>query len=351
LLTPPSHALLTHLETLTDDVGIVQHAVFDVPNRSTGYCTDDVARAFMVALAAAELDNERDRALRLAGIYLAYLFDAQLPDGRFHNFMGYDRRWLDPAGCDDAFGRALWALGYGLKFAPRDSWRALCATMLARALPHLLELDGLRPRAYAIVGLAHAAEADGVVDSAIREAVAGPAADLVRAYEKNATPGWAWFEDILTYDNARLPEALLWAGRLLGDERLVALGLETLAFYETVVIENGIFVPIGSDGWYPRGGTRARYAQQPLEAAALVDAALVAFNVTGDLRFSALARIGCEWFYGRNTDGALMVSGGGCRDGIDARGVNQNMGAESTLAYLWSALALTSEANNAPAAK
>jgi hypothetical protein len=223
--------------------------------------------------------------------------------------------------------------------------------MLARALPHLLELVDLRPRAYAIIGLAYAAESDGGIDFAIREALAGPVADLARAFERHAGPGWRWFEDILTYDSARLPEALLRAGSLLGDERIVALGLETLEFYESVVVENGIFVPIGSDGWYPRGGRRARYAQQPLEAAALVDAALVAYNVTGDLRFSALARIGCEWFFGRNTDGALMVSGGGCRDGIDAHGVNQNMGAESTLAYLSSALALTSEANNGPTAK
>lgn len=341
------HPSLKHLKALTDEVGVIQHAIYNVPNRSTGYCTDDVARGFIVALGAAELEGQREQALRLAGIYLAFLHDAQLPDGRFHNFMGYDRVWLDGVGGHDAYARAVWALGYGVGHAPRESWRALCATMLARALPHLLTLGGLRPRAYAILGLCHACEADPAGDSAIRKAVAGLTVDLLRSFEQNAAPGWTWFEESMTYDNARLPEALLRAGRLLGNERLFALGAETLAFYESVVIEDGVFVPIGSDGWYPRGGSRARYAQQPLEAAALVDAALVAYNATGDLRFSRLAQTAFEWFFGRNSDGALMVSGGGCRDGIDAHGVNQNMGAESTLSYLAGAIALGAEAKNA----
>lgn len=328
---------LDHLATLTDDVGVIQHATRDVPNRSTGYCTDDVARAFMVALAA----GEGERAERLAGIYLAFLHDAQLPDGRYHNFMGYDRNWQEVAGGADPYARALWATGYGIRFAPRESWRRVCATLLERSLAHLGSLEALRPRAYAIIGLAHAYEAARRPNSELRGTIANLAAGFTAAFDAHQAEGWSWFEETMTYDNARLPEALLRAGHVLGDAGLIELGARTLAYYETVVIEDGTFVPVGNEGWYTRGGKRARYAQQPLEAAALIDAALAAHAALGDPRYEALARLGLEWFFGRNTAGATMVNErGGCRDGIDAHGVNENMGAESTLAYLAGALAL-----------
>jgi hypothetical protein len=328
---------LDHLAALTDDVGIIQHAIHDVPNRSSGYCTDDVARGFIVAL-----DAPGEAAERLAGIYLAFLHDAQSPEGWFHNFMGYDRNWQDRAGGPDSYGRALWAAGYGARFAHRESWRRVCWTLFERSLAHLDSVRALRPRAYAIQGLAHAYEATGRQNDAIRGQIAHQAAALVNAFEEQQTEGWSWFEQTMTYDNARLPEALFRAGGALGDGRLVELGSLTLTYYETVTIEDGIFVPIGNDGWYAHGGKRARYAQQPLEASALVDAAIVARDVLGDPRYEALARIGLDWFLGGNSAGTAMVSDrGGCRDGIDAHGVNQNMGAESTLAYLASAIALS----------
>jgi hypothetical protein len=147
----------------------------------------------------------------------------------------------------------------------------------------------------------------------------------------------------MTYDNARLCEALVRAGSWLGDDALLAAGLEMFAFLASIVVEDGTFVPIGNDGWYPRGGVRARYGQQPLEAASFVDAALAVYAVTGDERDRALADIGAAWFFGRNLHGASLVSDGGCRDGLDVHGVSQNMGAESTLAYLMSAIALADE--------
>jgi hypothetical protein len=164
--------------------------------------------------------------------------------------------------------------------------------------------------------------------------------DLVARHAACSGPAWDWFENELTYDNARLPEALLRIGTVLDDSRYVDLGVRTLAFYESVVIEDGVFVPIGSNGWYVRGGERARYAQQPLEAAAFVDAALAAEAATGSTRYRDLAETGFAWFDGRNTRGAVLASGGGCHDGLETFGVNANMGAESTLAYLASAYAL-----------
>ncbi|GAC1313141.1 MAG: glycosyl transferase [Vulcanimicrobiaceae bacterium] len=334
---PPS---LDHLRALSDDVGIAQHAIHDIPNRQEGYCTDDVARAFMVALAAAAHDRHRDEAMALARVYFAFMLDAQMPDGRYHNFMSYARTWLDDVGTPDSNGRAIWAMGFGARFAPRDAWRSICAERLDRALPHVFELGFIRSRAYAALGLAHAYEASGRRHRGFEAALRHIGADLTARHRATADTGWRWFENELTYDNARLPEALLRIGTVLEEPTFVALGIETLDFYESVAVEDGAFVPIGNAGWYVRGGRRARYGQQPLEAAALVDAAIAAEAATGEKRYRRLAECGLEWFYGRNSREAVLASNGACCDGLEEIGINRNMGAESTLAYLSSALAL-----------
>jgi hypothetical protein len=334
------YPVLDHLVTLTDDVGVVQHAIHDIPNRSTGYCTDDVSRALMVALAAAANRELHDVAMKLAEIYLAYLYDAQLADGRFHNFMGYDRRWLDIVGTQDSFGRALWSVGFGMRYAPRDSWRRVCSLVFERAFQVVSTLEYDHSRAYAIIGMSHAYEARRRDDATLAHAILCEAEALAESYMKHSAPDWDWFEPVMTYDNARLCEALLRAGGILDEPRLIKIGLDTLRFYESVTVENRIFVPIGSQGWYPRGGVRARYGQQPLEAAAMVDAALVAADLTGDARWEGVAEVAHDWYFGRNNLGALLVMNGGCRDGIDDHGISTNMGAESTLAYLSSAIAL-----------
>jgi hypothetical protein len=335
---------LDHLVALTDDTGLIQHAGRDIPNRSTGYCTDDVARGFIVACGAARHEKLRVESLRLGRIYLAFLHDAQIADGRFHNFMSYDRRWLDEVGGDDAIGRAIWALGVGMRHAPRDGWRKLCATLFERALPAVEHLDHPRSWAYASLGIAEAHLATGRERPSFEHALRRVGERLSQAYENARADGWEWFEPTMTYDNARLPEALLRIGGALTDPTFVDLGFRTLDFYESVVIEDRMFVPIGNAGWYPRDGHRARYAQQPLEAAGMVDAALAGHAIRGEIRYRRLAELALEWYYGRNTRDAVMATGGGCFDGLDELGVNRNMGAESTLAYLSSALALAQPA-------
>ncbi|HTV74231.1 MAG TPA: hypothetical protein VME66_11045 [Candidatus Acidoferrales bacterium] len=336
---------LDHLVTMTDDVGMVQHAARDVPNRSTGYCTDDIARAFMVALRASEFERDRERAQRLAEVYLSFLHDAQLPDGTFHNFMGYDRHWLDDVGTPDSIGRAIWGLGFGMRYAPRESWRRLCGEMLDRALPNVPDLGHARAFAYAGLGLSHACIARGSTDRGIARALEGLIEEFKARHREHSDPQWDWFEPVMTYDNARLCEVLLRAGSALGDDAAVNLGMRTLRFYESIVFEHGMFVPIGNAGWYPRGGQRARYGQQPLEAASLVDVELFAETLDDALklpgvRHAHLAEVALDWFSGRNTRNVDMVIGGGCRDGLEELGLNVNMGAESTLAYLSSAFAL-----------
>ncbi len=331
--------VLDHLVTMTDDVGMFQHARFDVPNRSFGYCTDDVSRALMVAVEATRDRATEQIGAKLVTTYLAFLLDAQLPDGWFHNFMGYDRRWQDQRGTHDSLGRAVWGLGHCIARAPRDAWRRVARELFDAALPHVAGLPHLRSRAYAALGLVAVASAepgDAQITAALRAAVT----PIANAYHAQASPDWRWCEETMTYDNARLCEALIRAAVVLGDHALLRTGLSMLDFYAHIVVEDGMFVPIGNDGWYPRGGERARFGQQPLEAAALVAAALAACDATGDSRYRDLATVAGDWYFGRNTHGFLMVTNGGCRDGIDRNGVSPNMGAESTLAYLMSALAL-----------
>jgi hypothetical protein len=336
---------LAHLAALSDDVGVIQHATYDVPNRSTGYCTDDVARAFMVAVTALRRGVETTLADRLGRTYLSFLVDAQSPDGRFRNFMGYDRRWLEDVGSEDSNGRAIWALGFGARYAPRESWRRLCRETLQRALPAVAELTYPHALAYAAIGVAHARGATRLGDARVLPALADLRDQLRRRHAAAAEPGWDWFEPVLTYDCARLPEAMLRIGMVLEDPQSVELGLQTLAFYEAVTVRDGTFVPIGSDGWYPRGGERAIYAQQPLEAAAMVDAALLAHALTAQERYRALAAIAAEWFAGRNSLGLPLADGAACCDGLECYGVNENKGAESTLAYLAAAFAVLEPAH------
>ena len=323
---------------LTDDVGIIQHALENVPNRKFGYCTDDVARAFMVVLAYLRLAPNDKLAARSASTYLAFLQHAQLDDGRFHNFMDYDRRWLDEVGTQDSCGRAIWGLGYGVANAPGKVTRRVCATLLDRTLPSLESLEYLRSRAYAALGFAYAyaASREQKYAAALRQL----ADSILAAYEATAEPAWPWFEETMTYDNARLPEALIRAGEALQEPRYGQTGLAALSFYESVTMENGIHVPIGNDGWYVRGGHRARYVQQPLEACAMVDAELAAFDATGAARHVSIAEAALEWYYGKNSRGVVMAAGGGCLDGLGEDSVNPNMGAESTLALLSAAYSM-----------
>lgn len=327
---------------LSDDTGVIQHAVEDVPNRSTGYCTDDVARAYIVALTKLGLDPKDAAAERLASTYLSFLHDAQMECGRFHNFMSYDRQWLDTVGTHDSVGRAMWSIGYGMRFAPKETWRRISKKLFDRSIVAVDWLEWTRSQAYAMIGLAHACEssiADGELPL-YRAALRKLADALAARYLQTREGEWHWFEPLMTYDNARLSEAMIRAGLTLRNDEYVSIGLQSFTFYEAVTTENGIHVPIGNEGWYVRGGNRARYAQQPLEAVALVDAALAAFDATGDPHYEATAQLGLDWYHGRNSRGIVMARGGGCLDGLDEKGLNMNMGAESTLAYLAGAYAM-----------
>ncbi len=317
---------LAHLASLTDDVGTIQHAFGTLPNRATGYCTDDIARALIVAIAHQALDPSNPHAERIAHSSLAFLLHAQLPDGRFHNFMSYGREWLDDVGTEDSCGRALWALGYARTHARDADWRERSASAFERGLAGASGFTYLRPFAYAGLGVAAAGERGPVAAALLGR--------LRDAFAANAEGDWHWYESRMTYDNARLPQAQLLLADLLDDNEAREEALTALAFYRLQNFEGDLFSPVGNRGWLLRGGAKARFDQQPLEAAAAVDAFLAA-DRAGTPGARGDAERALQWFHGRNVLGITLADErGGCSDGLDADGINANRGAESTLAYL-----------------
>ena len=328
---------LAHLERLTDDVGILQHAKYFVPRREHGYCTDDNARALIVALKLRRHVENPSALDTLIVRYLAFLehaFNAER--GVFRNFLGYDRRWLEEAGAPDCHGRGIWAAGVAAAETEDRRIKGACLALLRAALPAIDAVPDLRSRAMALLGLA-AAHTELKGDRALKAALRQHAERLLVTFEERASDAeWPWPEDWLTYANAVLPHGLIAAGMALGRPDMVAAGTAALRWLMGVQTLDGRFVPIGNDGWYFRGGPRARFAQQPIEADTSVSACAAAYRATGDTFWIGEASRAYRWFVGYNDLGVPVCdeSTGGCRDGLGPSGVNENQGAESTLAWL-----------------
>ncbi len=325
---------LEHLMAITDETGVLRDARFHTPRWEHGYTTDDNARALIVAVrnqgATAAWEAER-----FIGRYLAFLFNAQQDDGLFRNSLGYDRRWAEEGVSEDCCGRCIWAAGYALRYAERPAFQAMAKEIMERAIPAASSLSHLRPKAYAILGLAdYLALFGGARDA--RNLLTQFATDLTRAFEETANRDWQWFEDIITYGNGNLPYSLFVAAEALDstDHRDVALA--SLAFLDTIVWDDGHLSLVGQDGWYRHGGERTRFDQQPLEALALVRAYRAAYTATGDTAFLARMRKSFEWFLGDNDVGQPLVDfqSGACADGLTPTGPRLDCGAEATLAYI-----------------
>ncbi|MBI5823626.1 MAG: glycosyltransferase family 4 protein [Chloroflexi bacterium] len=334
---------LEHLHHLTDDTGIFQHAIFTTPNYSEGYTTDDNARALLVSALLEELGNKE--ATELATRYLAFTWHAfNAKTRRFRNFMDYQRNWLEETGSDDSHGRALWALGVVLGHSNTPTLHNMAGRVFQQSLLSILETTSPRAWAFALIGIHEYLQlfaGDRRVGQ-VQEELAGR---LLSLYRDNKSVGWNWFEDKLTYCNAALSHAMLVSGQSIPNPEMTAVGLESLnwlAELQHADTENKHFVPIGSNGFYPRGGERARFDQQPVEAQAMVSACLEGYRITAEKSWYTEARSAFEWFLGRN-DLHLPVydpTTGGCRDGLHPDRPNENQGAESTLAFLQSLLEL-----------
>ena len=335
---------LEYLRRMTDDTGMLQHAKYTVPDRTHGYCVDDNARALIVAVTLQDLQPLDSALSDLAAIYLSFLghaFNGQT--GRFRNFMSYDRRWLEETGSEDSHGRALWGLGVAVALGRDKGQVGFAVDLFQRALDTVEHFTSPRAIAFVIIGI-HAYLSRYSGDSRAKRMRKILSDRLMERFRDFATEDWPWCEDILTYDNARLPQALLLSGQWLPDREMLEMGLRALDWLKQVQTdETGRhFAAIGNHGWLTRGGEKARFDQQPIEAAAMVDACIEAFNCTRDEEWIAYAYRCLNWYQGENDLGVPLCdyATGGCRDGLEAQGANENQGAESTLCWLMALLAV-----------
>ena len=329
---------LDHLIRMTDQTGIFQHASFNVPSFQEGYCTDDNARAFILSCLLHELGatTGEGNLEQQSSIYLAFLAAAfNHSTGRFRNFMSFGRKWLEDSGSEDSHARALWALGTGARRARNEGHRKLSARLFSDGLKASESFVSPRAWAFTLLGL-HQYLAHHPQQEQMKDARANLTARLVQRWKDSATDDWPWFEQTATYENARLCQALILSGRSMGNSEAREIGLRSLRWLDSVQ-ENQArqYRPIGSNGFYVRNGARADYDQQPVEAQSMVAACLEAFRVTGDETWSRSARRAFEWFLGRNDLGVAVYDpgSGGCADGLHADRINENQGAESTLAF------------------
>ncbi len=330
-----------HLMTLTDSVGILQHAKYSVPNPHFGYSTDDQARALIVAVkgallrpGAADWDLLTSRYLS----FLLYAFDSEAK--RFSNFMDYQRAWTKHIATDDVHARAVWALAHVVAYSTRSGDRSMAMQLLDEAIPTTLAFTSPRAKAFSLLAIqTYLVRYSGA--SAFRREREELADALFSQFKENASDEWFWLEDELTYANARMPHALIEVGQWLPNQEMLDCGLEALSWLDAIQTgEDGQFVPIGSNGWFKRGGSRARFDQQPIEAYTTLDACLTAYRITHEDRWSQAAQRAFDWFMGSNDLGLAVcdLGSGGCYDGLHPDRVNQNQGAEATLVWLLSLL-------------
>jgi hypothetical protein len=312
---------------------------YTIPNRFEGYCTDDNARALLVAAKHYSLFRDAS-SLELMRTYMAFTFHAQNEDGTLRNFMSYQRDFLDSIGADEVLGRTLWACGYICNStAIPKNMREVARVIFARAVRHATNSLHIRGIAYSLLGLCY------VKDSfeEAREQINALSAEILRNYETARAPNWEWFEDFMSYSNARLPQAMFRAYDVLGEPRLLVCGERTLDFlWSEVVTSKGTINVIGNDGWYMQGKHRALGDEQAIDVGALVEALLDAYSLTGKTQYYQNALQCFGWFTGNNLLNSPIYdeATGGCRDGLSLeKGVNQNQGAESTVSYLLCRLA------------
>ncbi len=323
---------LDHIVRMSDGTGIFQHATFNVPNFHEGYCTDDNARAFILCCLLAEPGPLKP----WETTYLAFLtaaFDHQTT--RFRNFMSHSRQWLEKTGSEDSHGRAMWALGVGTARSANKGHQRLSVYLFELALPPVAGFISPRAWAFTLLGiheylLRHPGKTKVM---AAREVLTQK---LVTRWNDCASEDWPWFENEATYDNARLSQAMILSGKSMGDDEVYQIGLKSLRWLVSIQrTQAGDFRPIGSNGFYTKNGARADFDQQPVEAQAMVSACLDAFRLTEDPFWTSEAKRAFEWFLGRNDLGQSLYDSatGGCADGLHESRVNENQGAESSLAF------------------
>ena len=325
------------LWTMTDDTGVLQHASYTIPCRHSGYCTDDNARAAMVVLVNYKLFGD-EGVLPLLRTYLSFLdYAFSTNAGIVQNFLSYERTWLKRPGSQDCQGRTLWALGLAVADAPTEPIMAFATERFRQLLPACLNLTAPRFRAYSALGcLAYLRRFAG--DREVQDALRSLGQGVFSGFQRNSSEDWPWCEDTVTYANGRLPQALIASGQWLGVEAMWQQGVRSLDWLLSVQTDStdGHISLIGNNGWLKRRGERARFAQQPVEIAGLIDACYEAYKATGEERWLSAVNRCFDWFLGENDLHQMVYdfSTGSCLDGLQASGVNYNQGAESIISWL-----------------
>jgi hypothetical protein len=328
---------LDHLLSLTDHIALLQHAKYSVPVRKEGYVVDDNARALVFASKAIRLWPDQELP-KLQRKLLSFLLLMQEEDGKFHNFMDFSQRISDESTVGDHLGRAIWAAGRVINSDLPNGMRASARLIFDRALPWVRGSTSPRTRAYACLGL-HERLCSETKEANLMINLEEIADSLVTLYNNNRAKDWQWFENILSYDNSRLSQALLVAYWSMRKRVYLDVAEESLRFLMKVTTIDGKYVPIGNRGWYLKGAQRAFYDQQPIEAGGMVEAATIAYRLTKSESYEQAMRQALGWFFGKNTMTVKVYDEltGACSDGINESGLNENQGAESTLAFLLAA--------------
>jgi glycosyltransferase involved in cell wall biosynthesis len=336
LILPPFS--LAHLNRLTDDTGIIQHAKFGIPNLKEGYCLDDNARALLMVLMAYRQKNDI-RALELSPIYLSYIHYMQNADGTFRNFLSFSRNFLDEVGSEDSFGRTIWALGYLMGNAPSDAYYQTGKSIFFNASPNFEKLKSIRSIANTMIGVSYYLKSNPSDDSMI-ERLRSMANKLVKQYRENQTTDWKWFESLLAYDNGILPLALLHSAKILNDDEITEIAIESMDFLTKHTLKDNYLSIIGNENWYKKDEERSVFAQQPIDAMAMVLMYHQAFHLTKNKEYLNKLYTSFLWFLGENDLRMSLYDfeTKGCCDGFEHYGINRNQGAESLLAYLISHL-------------
>lgn len=325
---------LAAVDRMVDGCGMLQHSRSSIPHRRHGYCLDDNARALMLAVDLKSEGVEPERASRIIDTCAAFVEDAW-DEGRvvFRNFMDYQRNWLEKQGSQDSHGRGLWALGRVVAGTDDDGIKLWATALAERVIPASGELSSPRARAFAILGLVNWLSVYPGYRTA-RALLGRFATDLHGQLAGERHDGWNWFEPTLAYDNARLPEALIVAGRFLGHDRMVQDGIAALDWLAGIQTgAGGVFRPVGTESFGRRHQMPRPFDQQPLEAWAMIDACEAAFRETDAPLWMVRAEAAFNWFLGHNDLGLRMATpNGGCFDGLEVDRVNLNQGAESILA-------------------
>ena len=330
-----------HLKRLTDSTGIFQHATYIFPNRNEGYCTDDNARALMVAIINKYTlnDDSMDWCIHEYLTFVHHSFNSET--GLFRNFMSYERTWLEESGSEDCNGRVIFVLGYIVKNTTSNSVLALAKSLIDQSIKNMGSFKSPRALAYIIMGcIFYLKRFSGARE--IKKICKTLSDRLLEFYNVISSEDWHWFEDCLTYDNARLSQAMLTAGKFLNSKVYTAAGIESLSWlYDSLYDkEKNCLSLVGNDGWYFRGKAKAKYDQQPMEIPAMIDACYQAFLVTSDAEWINKLSIAFSWFLGNNDrqEPLCDFTTGGCFDGLNPAMINQNQGAESTISWLHSLL-------------